>query len=84
MVVDDKKGVERKGVNHLHEVLAANYLVKGVLKENICLKPGIPQLIKLWVKGVDDELNVRIVEGTEKIEDLTMVVTLNSVMKEEI
>ena len=75
---------DRRRVHLLQEALEANYVAKGTLIENVWLKSGVPQFVRLGVKGVSDECNVIIIEGSEKVEDLTVVVTLNIARKHEI
>ena len=73
----DQNEVDEGKVQTIEEVLGQSYSVKGILKEKVCLHPGVPQLVRLGVNGVGDGCNVVVVGGSERIEGLVMVVTLN-------
>ena len=82
--VGSQNGGEDKEIHRLAEVLGQNYRVKGILRENVCLRPGVSQVVKLGVSGVQEGANVVVVEGSERIEGLVMVVTLNECVNKEI
>ena len=52
-----------------------------ILKDNIELIPGCPKRVELELKGVKDGVNVVVIEGSERIDELVAVVSLGEVTK---
>ena len=71
---DDKE----KGVP-LKELLDSNSTVKGVLKEDVELTPGVPCVVQLGVKGVQSGTSVVVLEGSEKVNQVSAVIALGEV-----
>lgn len=74
---------DNREVVMLKELVKDNYSVKGVLKDTVDLKPGVPLGVRLEVKGVKDGVNVIVTEGSDRVQQVSAVVALGVVTNQE-
>ena len=68
----------------LQELVKSNYNVKGVLQDDIDLVPGVSQAVRVGLKGVREGASVVVIEGSEKVDQVSVVVALGVVKQGDI
>ena len=78
LVPEVKQEGENKGVL-LQELLNSNYSARGVLQKDVVLIPGVPCVVQLGVKGVQSGASVVVIEGSERVDQVSAVIALGEV-----